>query len=331
MSRQIKHITSIIVSLFITINGFATIISSVQDGNWTSTSTWDLGILPVAGDTIYISLEDTVVITSNFSLSGAATFIVIDGTLEFNGGGAKINLDTGSGITVNATGNIITTGGGGGASQTIVIDGTTEWQKSQGDVTGPAPGFGTPIVFNPLPVELVHFSQEVNGQSVKIFWTVASQTNNDYFTLFRSNDGIKYELVHAIPGDGTLNMYKSFQYTDLAPGFGTFYYKLVQTDILGEPKELAVAAVKIGGLKTQNVWPLPVRERFQMDLESTLDGMFSIEITTLTGELVFTEARELLDGFNRIEIERPMLNSGIYLLRISNESGILLVEKLPFE
>jgi len=56
-----------------------------------------------------------------------------------------------------------------------------------------------------------------------------------------------------------------------------------------------------------------------------------IEITTLTGELVFTEARELLGGFNRIEIERPMLNSGIYLLRVSNDSGILLVEKLPFE
>ena len=332
MSSKISLFLKIFLSLFlyIPIHGNATIISSQQNGNWDDATSWDLGRAPSISDTIYIGPGDTIVINSNLSLSGAPTFIVVDGVIHFDGGGSKITLDLGSTFAINENGYLLTSGTGGGSSETIVIDGTTEWRKDDGDVPGPA-YFGTPISFNPMPVELVAFTTKVKEGNVDLKWTVESQTLNDYFSISRSVDGESFELIKTVPGDGTLNKIKSFTYEDIEPGFGTFYYKLAQTDFNGDYEELAVAAVQIERIEKQNIYPNPVIDKFYLDIQLTQTDFYSFEIISITGKLVYSETFQLSKGLNHIELKRPHSSAGIYLLQVSNPTNTLLVEKLSLK
>jgi len=103
-------------------------------------------------------------------------FIFIDGTLDFNTNGKKLNLPCGSEITINLGGKIMSTGGGGSNNQ-IVICGIEVWRKSDGTINVPA------SFRNPLPVELISFKGEIENSSVKLTWITASEINIDFFLL----------------------------------------------------------------------------------------------------------------------------------------------------
>jgi len=85
----------------------------------------------------------------------------------------------------------------------------------------------------PLPIDLISFDVQVYENANMLIWEVASQTNNDYFTLERSTDGMTWDLVATIDGDGTNNTQKKFGYVDDRRTETLNYYRLKQTDFDG--------------------------------------------------------------------------------------------------
>ena len=51
-----------------------------------------------------------------------------------------------------------------------------------------------------LPVELMDFNVACNEGHVKINWATASENNNEYFTVERSDDGINFEIIGKVTG-----------------------------------------------------------------------------------------------------------------------------------
>jgi hypothetical protein len=76
-----------------------------------------------------------------------------------------------------------------------------------------------------------------------LLWEVASQTNNDYFTLERSTDGTNWDQVVTIDGDGTMNTQKKFGYVDDRRLKTLNYYRLKQTDFDGNYQYSGIIAV----------------------------------------------------------------------------------------
>jgi len=97
-------------------------------GPWGNAATWSPAGPPVCGDTVYIIAGDIVTIQSqqDYSGCGLPMFVTIDslGILDFNTSGPKLKLSCNSGVIINPSGLMTSTGGGGGAANKLEICGT---------------------------------------------------------------------------------------------------------------------------------------------------------------------------------------------------------------
>lgn len=85
----------------------------------------------------------------------------------------------------------------------------------------------------PLPVELYYFKCDSKDSKIELYWSTLSETNNDYFIIQRSIDGINWENIATINGAGNSNYQLYYEYADKYPEIGYNYYRLVQVDING--------------------------------------------------------------------------------------------------
>lgn len=131
----------------------------------------------------------------------------------------------------------------------------------------------------PLPIELKTFYAEARGQMVHLFWSTASETNNDYFTVERSKTGGEWEQVLQVDGAGTATSTKNYSAVDDGPFAGLSYYRLKQTDFDGTYTYSKVVSVTLEPRGELEVFPNPsnglftVRSPFQFNQVQLLDQL----------------------------------------------------------
>ncbi len=110
----------------------------------------------------------------------------------------------------------------------------------------------TPVTFgswsgvNPLPVELVSFDAISKDNKTAILkWETASQVNNDYFTIEKSKDGIIFEELTKIDGQGNSTQQMSYEAKDADPFIPVTYYRLKQTDFNGTFSYSDIKSIRI--------------------------------------------------------------------------------------
>jgi len=96
---------------------------------------------------------------------------------------------------------------------------------------------------NPLfvPVEfqgmvLTHDSEN----RPELVWTTATEHNNKYFIVEKSDDGKYWTEASVIPGSGTSLMHHKYNFTDYSKITGPLYYKLSQYDYDGRSAQLSI-------------------------------------------------------------------------------------------
>lgn len=85
-----------------------------------------------------------------------------------------------------------------------------------------------------LPIELIYFNATPNQKLVDLTWATASELNNDFFTVERSQDGNTWEVVATVNGQGTTTQRTDYSDVDSRPFSGLSYYRLKQTDYDGK-------------------------------------------------------------------------------------------------
>ena len=85
---------------------------------------------------------------------------------------------------------------------------------------------------NLLPVELISFEYDTTED--KFVWETATETNNDYFTIEQSIDGVSFREVAQIAGAGTSSTSNFYEYSMPAAFSGLMYFRLKQTDYNGD-------------------------------------------------------------------------------------------------
>lgn len=92
-------------------------------------------------------------------------------------------------------------------------------------------------------------------ENVIIAWATASESNNDYFTVERSKDGISFEAIVEVDGAGNSdNYFLNYKVTDFSPFEGTSYYRLKQTDFDGKFALSDVKAVNFNNPLQTPLW-----------------------------------------------------------------------------
>ena len=87
---------------------------------------------------------------------------------------------------------------------------------------------------SPLPIELMSFNAIINADHVDLTWETATETNNNFFTIEKSKDGVNFEKVIDVNGAGNSTSPINYMDIDPNPFTGISYYRLKQTDFNGQ-------------------------------------------------------------------------------------------------
>lgn len=85
-----------------------------------------------------------------------------------------------------------------------------------------------------LPIELVSFIGKINGKNNELNWETATEINNDFFTIEKTNDGTTFEIVGIQNGAGNSTSYLNYSLMDYDVRNSINYYRLKQTDFDGK-------------------------------------------------------------------------------------------------
>ncbi len=188
-----------------------------------------------------------------------------------------------------------------------------EWQGPDGSCT---PDVG-------LPVELLSFDASVEGSTVQVSWTTATEENNNYFTIERSIDGINYESIGTVVGGGNSNQVLEYSLTDRNPLPGTLYYRLKQTDFDGTTETFSPVVVQFAGLSNAlRLYPNPSDGEivYMQVVGLAKNKVANFFIRNLTGQVVFED--EIMVGPSGTAIAelsiQGAMNSGTYLVQVSD-------------
>jgi hypothetical protein len=96
--------------------------------------------------------------------------------------------------------------------------------------------FVEPLYFSTatyLPIDLLSFTAEVDDGRVQFNWFTAAETNNDYFDVEHSVDGINFTSISRIKGAGNSTQILNYSTIHYTLSKGVSYYRLKQTDFVG--------------------------------------------------------------------------------------------------
>lgn len=295
--------------------------TATASGNWTNAAIWSCGHVPGCGDNIYIPAAFTINVNDHVNLDGCGipNYIQVMGTLDFTNG-KKINLACGSAVEIMPGGKMLP-GSGGGSSNWLNICGDVLWQTSNGIVNG-YKLFGT---LNPLPVEFIAFQVEKNAGTHVFNWSVASERDNDFFTIDYSSDGYNWTELKKVNSVGDHIDGKTYNYSsdlNFSMNLNT-YFRLSQTDINGEYVVLDVKALKN---ETQEIslFPNPAKfgENFIVALNSIEQQSTDVLVYNAQGQLVHNQSADLTVGVNHVTITPLNVNRGIYFVKIPSVSSV---------
>ncbi len=213
------------------------------------------------------------------------------------------------------------------------LRGNGETNLKGGSEAAPAPwaqmGMGVnPGGGAPLGVELVNFELNNNQRDVQLTWDVASEKNNNYFELFRSEDGYHWEAFAKVTSVGNHNDIRSYVFTDFGAGLSEkLYYKLSQTDFDGTVTELGIRSLAIQvelehtmlvapnvASRAANTYGIFNAEKPQQVLISYYDEI---------GRQVKQQTVEAHAGLNKIQLNVNQFNAGNYMLVIAVDGHVM--------
>lgn len=171
---------------------------------------------------------------------------------------------------------------------------------------------------NPLPIELLYFDARPNGNVVNLFWATATEQNNDFFSIERSRDGVKFEDITRTPGAGNSTGRKDYSAVDAKPLPGLSYYRLRQTDFNGATTVSQVVAVHMEGEDNDiKVFPNPADDFFFVETAAD-PATLRIRVLNHIGQTV-PLAPQVQAG--RLAYYVNGLPAGVYYIEVQQDTG----------
>lgn len=184
--------------------------------------------------------------------------------------------------------------------------------------------YGVGTIHSPVPVELSDFAALLHPerQQVTLTWETASEENNHYFEIQRSQDGRQWESIGRQRGQGTTFQRHRYTFIDAdlpRASAGMLYYRLRQVDFDGTAAFSPVEEVQLKEPQQLSVYPNPVVDgRLYIRLNSDeLARQTSVQVLNLQGQIV----RTLTPASQQVMVEMDGLPQGQYLIRIQQPQG----------
>lgn len=185
----------------------------------------------------------------------------------------------------------------------------------------------TIVVAGVLPLRLLSFTAQKDGNVTSLHWSTVSEVNVDRFEVQRSASGREYQTM----GNGKLRMENGkheYSYIDNAP-LARNYYRLKMIDRDGSFTYSPVRVISNSGGLSVSVYPNPLKDRLQAVIESDKKATLQIQIIGQDGKVVLSTMWSVNEGSSAKTINISALQSGSYFLRVGGEEQrVVKFEKL---
>jgi hypothetical protein len=158
-----------------------------------------------------------------------------------------------------------------------------------------------------LPVELIEFRASKYEDYVEVNWTTASEQNNDYFVVEKSQDNVNFEEIDIIYGAGNSNVILDYQAIDFNLVDGVSYYRLMQVDYDGTTSYSNVVDVRNISDEAFNVYPNPTNGQINIEVNEEVE----ITIYSMDGRMIYND---LLDSNSNNRIDLSNQPKGVYVI-----------------
>ena len=166
-----------------------------------------------------------------------------------------------------------------------------------------------------FPIELLSFTAQKQSNNTRIIWTTASEENNDFFTIERSQDGEAWGAFAIILGAGNSNRILEYEVVDYEPIEGTTYYRLKQTDYDGafSYSDVVVVYMDEKVLIPISVYPNPATGRIQITTNQS--SINEIHIFNMLGQEFTAVVSISQNGDSQFTMDISSLPIGVYIIR----------------
>ncbi len=207
------------------------------------------------------------------------------------------------------------------------------WRYTQGYLSGGMIHNAVPLKATILPIELLSFSGKNKGTTNLLEWKTATEINNDYFTIERSQDGEHFESIGIADGAGNSTTEQNYFFEDSHISYLTshIYYRLKQTDFNGDYTYSNIISLTNQQLITHNLslitlYPNPSNGKFTLQMDD-LNGMIEesnhltiIEIYNTLGEKV-CHLESSSQALNQIDLSSQP--NDLYFINIKTEKELI--------
>ncbi len=277
-----------------------------------------LDFQPTPGDILTIPSGCTVTVIGVITVNNDIT-LIMNGQLKFSGLNDQLHLSSGTTIIVNSGGSI---SGVDNSNKIKIGTGSAEW-------SGPGTNFGPFTLVNEtfLPIELVYFTGKLTPDNrVNIAWQTATESNNNYFEIERSENGIDFITISEIKSkseNGNSLKTLNYQMIDINTLPGISYYRLKQVDFDGYFTYSNVESIEWHAKGEIKIVPNPIDQLCTIKFEEG-NSIKQLEIFNSIGEIVKTIS--LMDLTQKtIQLDFFNMATGIYYLKAD---GSILKQKL---
>ena len=201
----------------------------------------------------------------------------------------------------------------------LVVGSTYAFQLTVTDVAGASGSAVTDVnvVSGALPVEFSYFKGQSNSTGNLLQWGTATEQNNDYFSIERSNDGAAFSSIGKVTGSGTSTAAHDYSFTDTKAVTGNYYYRLKQVDKDGKFDFSKVILVTgSSNAAAAQMYPNPVQSSLSIVLNNDIKGNGKISVYDLAGHNVRQDAVVKNDKTLNAVVNMNSLTPGLYIVEI---------------
>ena len=169
------------------------------------------------------------------------------------------------------------------------------------------------VVSATLPIDLLNFKAELVDRIVELDWQTATEVDNDYFSIERTTDGLKWEEIKQIDGAGNSTILLSYKSCDRTPLVGSSYYRLKQTDFDGQYTYSKIRKVHFEIEDKLEIFPNPILS--QITIQGNPLELGNVEVYDVLGQDVSSLVLKVGDGEAKLKFDLSKLKTGVYYVK----------------
>ncbi len=290
-------------------------VSFTQQGVYTFRYSVVSGACAVSADDIDISIGNTTANAGPDQLLSSASSITLAGNSATVGAGKWTLTGSPAGSTV-----VITQPTNPASSVQINRTGdyTFRWTMTNGSCNNN--DLIMARIMSLLPVTLIQFTANLQGENVLLQWQTAAEQNNKSFDVEMSTDGEHFNWLQTVTGNGTTGGVHNYQYVDYgaAGRASVIYYRLRQTDMDGKTNYSSIIKITAPARTRMQCWPNPLQDVLYVRTPLPAGTYFDVALYNHAGVMLKQWQQVVaMNTSNKFDLRPLQLPKGIFVVKLS--------------